>query len=111
MADIQLPNNFELRTEFVNITEGLSQDLTDIAHWHIEKRTDSYLKRYVDKEDAEAHFHLHVEKNSNNLYECKFNALLDGHKFYWNNDVPFKEPKDVVNHAFKHLKEHLSNHK
>ena len=34
---------------------------------------------------------------------------MDGEEYTRNNNVPFKEPFDVVNHAFKHLKEYLAN--
>jgi len=110
MADLILPNNFELRTEYVwNITDLLKEDLDKDALRHITNWQDSYLKKYIDKKDAEVHFHLRVEKVKGDRYECKFHCKLDGVPFDWANDQPFKSPHDVVNHAFKHLKEKLSH--
>ena len=108
MADLILPDHFELRTEYVWITENLEADLTQKAREHISNMRSSYLKKYIEKTDAEVHFHLRVEKVDNSRFEGKLNALLDGEKFYWDTDVPFKEPYDIVSHAFKHLKEHLA---
>lgn len=109
MSDVQLPNHFELRTEYVgDMTDNLKTDLDKIAHKHIDNMSSSYLKKYIEKSDAEVHFHVRMEKLSDGRYELKFNALLDWNKFYWDTDVPFKEPYDAMNHAFKHLKEHLA---
>ena len=104
MSDTILDWNFELRTEYVWITDWLKEDLEKISLDHVVKYQDSYLKRYVDT-SAEVHFHVRVEKNKQDKYICSFNVNVDGEKFHWDNDsVPFKEPYDVVNHAFKHFK-------
>lgn len=108
MSDKILWWNFRLKAEYVWLTDWLKEDLTNIAHQHIEKLQTSYLKKYLQS-DAEVTFHLRVEKNKQEKYECGFTVMIDGNKYHWSNDVPFKEPFDVVNHAFKHLKEHLAN--
>ena len=69
---------------------------------------DSYLKPFFSKEDAEMKLNIHLEKNKQDKYEGKFIFHLDGKEIIYSNDVPFKEPLDVVNHAFKRLKEGLS---
>ncbi len=100
----------ELVSQFVGeITEGLQTQLTKIANEHIEKFSDSYLKKIVEKDGAKGRVSMHILKNKQERYEGKFQFLLDDHDFYWDNDVPFKEPLDLVNHAFKHLKEHLAS--
>jgi len=108
MSDTILDWNFELRSEYVWLTDWLKEDLEKIALGHVEKMQTSYLKKYVNT-TAEVHFHLRVEKTKDERYECKFHVNYDGHEYHWHNDTPFKEPFDVVNHAFKHLKEHLAN--
>lgn len=104
-----LPNNFELKSEYVWLTDALKEDLEKMALKYITNREDSYLKKYVDKEDAEVRFHLRVEKVKGDRYECKFRVSLDWETFDWSNDQPFENPDDVVSHAFKHLKEHLAH--
>lgn len=105
-----MKNNFQLKAEYVWLTDALQTDLDAIAQWHIEKLKGNYLKKY-DWTDAEVFFHLRVEKTKKDKYECKFNVNINWEQFYWDTDVPFKEPFDVVNHAFKHLKEHLAKGK
>lgn len=111
MSDVILPSNFQLKSEYVGLTDWLKNDIDTIALQHIEKLQASYLKKYADKEDAKALFHMHIEKNKLEKYECTFNVNYDWNTFHWHNDVPFKEPFDVVNHAFKHLKEHIAHNK
>lgn len=70
----------------------------------------SYLKPFLVKEDAVNSLNIHFEKNKKDLYEGRFEFLLDGEreKIIYTNDKPFVEPLDVVNHAFKRLKEQLA---
>jgi len=105
-----MSQKIELVSQFVGeITEGLQTKLTKIAHDHIDKFSDSYLKKIVEKDGAKGRVSMHILKNKQDRYEGKFQFLLDDKDFYWDNDVPFKEPLDLVNHAFKHLKEHLAS--
>ncbi len=108
MSDIILPDNFQLKTEYVWVTDNLKVDLDKIAHENMSRLLWNYFKKYVNT-DAEVHMHLRIEKNKQEKYECKTTIVYDGNQFYRSNDIPFKEPFDVVNHAFKHLKEHLAN--
>ena len=48
-------------------------------------------------------------KNKQEKYTGTFDFVLDGTAYHRENDIPFKEPLDVVNHAFKHLKEFLAH--
>lgn len=110
MSGMNLPKHFHLRTEYVWLTDGLKRDLDILAYKHITNRQDSYLKKYIDKDDAEVDFHLRVEKVKGERYECSLHATLDGEHFDWSTgEKPFVHPDDVVNHAFKHVKEYLAH--
>jgi hypothetical protein len=104
-----LPENIKLITKYDNITPALEADLETITRNQLLKYTDSYLKPYLQKTDAEIKVTCTFTKNKQEKYEGRYIFNLDGKEFPWNNDVPFKEPLDVVNHAFKHLKEFLAN--
>lgn len=109
MSDIILPENFELKTEYVWLTEWLKEDLQKIALERIERLQVSYLKKYVDT-TAKVSFHLRVEKNKAEKFICSFNVIVDWERYHRDNDnIPFKEPYDIVSHAFKHFKEYLAN--
>ena len=71
--------------------------------------SDSYLKPYFKKDDAKITLQLTFKKNKQEKFEGKFIFNLDGNEVIYSNDVPFSEPLDVVNHAFKRLKETLAN--
>lgn len=92
-----------------DITEGLQEKLTQIAQDHIDKFSDSYFKKLLQNNDAQGRVTMHITKNKQERYEWKFHFTLDSLNYHWDNDVPFKEPLDLVNHAFKHLKEHLAD--
>ncbi len=94
---------------FVNVTEGLQESILNICNDHIAHMSESYLKPYISKEDAELTLKINFEKNVHNKYEGKFIFHLDTEEVIYANDVPFTEPLDVANHAFKRLKEHLAN--
>lgn len=98
----------DLSTQFVDMTDLLQEDIKKIAHEQIGKLTNSYFKSILQKPDAQIRLRLYMAKNKQGKFEGKFNAELDGDQFYRDTDVPFKEPFDVVSHAFKHLKEHLA---
>lgn len=104
-----LPENIKLITKYENITPALEADIETITQNHLLKFQDSYLKPYLQKTDAIVMVTCTFTKNKQDLYEGKYNFDLDGKSFHRDNDVPFKEPFDVVNHAFKHLKEYLAN--
>ena len=69
----------------------------------------SYLKPYFTKEDAKMSLQFTFEKNKQEKFTGKFVFNLDGKEVIYSNDVPFSEPLDVVNHAFKRLKEALAS--
>ncbi len=98
-----------LKTEFTNITPALQADLEKLAWEHLEKFRNSYFKSILKKTDAQIKVRFLLAKNKQDKYEGKFHADLDGNVFNWENDVPFKEPIDVLNHSFKHLKESLTD--
>lgn len=109
MADMILPNNFEIRAEYVwDITDNLKKDFDTMSVKHVQNMSSSYLKKYIDKTDAEVHFHIRIEKLSDGRFECKFHVNYDGNTFDRHTASPFKEPYDALNHGFKHFKEHLA---
>lgn len=102
-------NKFTINHRFMNITEWLQETILNICNEHITKMSDSYLKPYFDKTDANIGLQLTFEKNKQEKFEGKFIFNLDGTEVIYSNDVPFVEALDVVNHAFKRLKESLAN--
>ena len=94
---------------FTNLTEWLQTTILDICDDHFANMESSYLKPYIAKTDAKIKLHFSMEKNKKERYEGSFQFLIDGEEILYSNDVPFKEPLDVVNHAFKRLKEALAN--
>lgn len=94
--------------QFRNITTWLQESILNICNEHINNMSDSYLKSYLKKEDAVLSLHMTFEKNKQEKYEGRFLFNLDGEEVIYSNDVPFVEPLDVVNHAFKRLKEYLA---
>lgn len=109
MADMILPNNFEIRAEYVgDITDNLKRDFDNISAKHVDNMSTSYLKKYADKTDAEVLVHVRIEKLKDWRFECKFHAIYDGKTFDRHTATPFKEPYDAINHGYKHFKEHLA---
>lgn len=108
---LELPANIKLVAQYEDITSWLQDDLETIIKNHLLKYEDSYFKTYLKNPDAEILLYVSYTKNKQEKYEGKFKFVLDHEEFYRENNVPFKEPFDVVNHAFKHLKEYISSKK
>lgn len=104
-----LPENIILITKYDNITPHLEADLEELTRNQLLKFQDSYLKPYLTKTDAIVKVTATFKKNKQEKYEWTYLFKMDGEEYTRNNNVPFKEPFDVVNHAFKHLKEYLAN--
>lgn len=109
MTTLGLPDNIRLISKYENITPALQEDLEELTKNNLLKYEDSYLKPFLQKSDAVVTVTCSFTKNKQDKYEGKYKFNLDGKEYLRNNDVPFKEPFDVVNHAFKHLKEFLAN--
>lgn len=106
----ELPTQINLIAKYTNITPGLEVQLETIARNHLLKFQDSYLKPYLLKPDAQVLVTINFTKNKQEKYEGRFQFVLDGKEFFYrNNDIPFKEPLDIINHAFQHLKEYLAD--
>jgi hypothetical protein len=54
---------------FVNITEGLEGTILNICNEHIAKMSESYLKPFIDKENAKNELRIHFEKNKQDKFE------------------------------------------
>ena len=104
-----LPDALPLLSQYDNITPLLQEDVERTARNHLLKFQDSYFKTYLKKTDAKITTAMRFSKNKQEKYVGTFKFVLDGEEFFRSNEVPFKEPLDVVNHAFKHLKEYLAN--
>lgn len=98
--------------QFINITQGLQEDILKRVDSYFQNWSDTYLKRYFVKKDAEIKIVIHMEKNKQEKYEATFSFYLDSDTpILYHNENPFKEPIDLVNHAFLHLKEYLAENK
>ena len=94
-----------------DITAWLQEDMLTRTETNIQKFTDSYFKKILNKQDAEISITLHINKTKADKFEGKCHFVLDGETFDYHTDVPFSEPYDIISHAFKHVKEHLADHK
>lgn len=109
MALPLLPEKIKLISKYENITPALEADLETLTRNQLLKYQETYLKPFLTKNDAVVKLTSTFIKNKQEKFEGKYIFNLDGKEYQRNNDVPFKEPLDVVNHAFKHLKEYLAN--
>ncbi|MDP2669584.1 MAG: hypothetical protein Q8O99_00815 [bacterium] len=105
----ELPASINFISQYTDITSGLEQQIETIARNHLLKFQTSYLKPYLHKPDAQVIVTMYFSKNKQERYEGKFKFVFDSEEFYRTNDIPFKEPLDLVNHAFQHLKEYLAD--
>lgn len=101
--------NIKVNYNFNGITEALETDLRNLVQKNIDWKVDTYLNKVLSKEDSEVLINVRITKNKQDKYEWSFEFNLDWDKFVYHNDTPFKNVDDLVNHAFEHLKEQLSD--
>ena len=90
-----------------NLTPALIESIKSLVEYNFENKLDAYLNKVFQKDDAKVLVDISIEKNKKWEYNGSFNFFLDGQKFhYWRES--YKNPDDLVNHAFDHLKEYLS---
>jgi len=107
-----LLNRIKINYRFVDITDALSEDIKKLVEKNLSWKVDRYLKSILDnKEDAEIIIDISIKKNKQWKYEGSFRFDIDGKLIVYRNDIPFKNINDLVNHAFDHLKQFLSNKK
>lgn len=67
---------------------------------------DAYLRKYDDS-DAVVRIEMFVKKNHDNSFHGKLHANVDGEIILYEREE-FWELKDLIHHAFQHMKEQLA---
>lgn len=107
----QQNNNIKISYNLNWMTDWLEDDLKKLVQKNIDEHKDSYLNKILSKKDAEIMIDVRIQKNDQDKYIWSVEFMLDWKKSLYHTHVPFKFPYDVVNHAFKHLKEYISDAK
>lgn len=96
--------------QFTDVPADKQELVKEIVQKNLDVKMDSYLKKiYTNKDEAEVRIEYKITENKQKKYEWSFNFTYDGKIFLYTNKVAFKYIEDIVNHAFKHFKEFLSN--
>lgn len=69
-----------------------------------------FKKIFTNKPDAQVNVNIHIVKNKADRFEGNFSFVVDGeiirYERSWNDS--FKNPVDLVNHAFTHFKREVT---
>lgn len=68
---------------------------------------DAYLRKFDDKPDAEIRIEIMVKQNVDRSFHGKLHANLDNQIILFEREK-FWELKDLIHHAFQHMKEQLA---
>jgi transcription elongation factor GreA-like protein len=99
-----------IKERFVDLTPALQEDILKRVDNYVTNWSDTYFKPYFEKPSAEITIEFSMIKDKKDEFEATFKFYLDSNTpIVYTNDVPFKQPIDLVNHAFLHLKESLAN--
>ncbi len=96
--------------QFVDVSADKQKTVKYLVQQNLEGKMDSYFKKiHTNKDTAEIRIDYTIKQTKQGKYEGDFKFTYDGKIFPWSNgEGGFKIIEDVVNHAFKHFKEHLS---
>ncbi len=96
--------------QFTDVPADKQELVKQIVQKNLDVKMDSYLKKiYTNKDEAEVRIEYKITENKQKKYQWSFNFTYDGKSFLYTNKIAFKYIEDIVNHAFKHFKEFLSN--
>ena len=104
----------KIHYKLYNCNENLQESIPWYVEENITGKMDSYFAKVLGKKkDAEITIAIKLEKNKKWLFNGKFSFMLDGvpHFYHTRGWKPFKHVRDLINHAFDHLKLQLSSPK
>lgn len=69
-----------------------------------------FKKIFTNKPDAEVSLHVHVAKNKADRFDGEFGFMVDGETIRYERlgSESFRNPVDLVNHAFTHFKREVT---
>lgn len=101
---------------FKGVKDQVEESIKTYVMENITKKMDAYFKKILGHEDARIAIRITIEKHKgeDERYDGTFLFTLDG-KVYQpykrEGDRGFENVRDLVNHAFDHLKEQIANAK
>ena len=94
-----------------NVTEALDKTIRDLVEYNLDNKMDSYFKKIFKKEDSKIEINVNIKKvEKQEKYESSFKFNIDW-SIYMYTPRLFRDPKDLVAHAFDHLKIEMSDKK
>ncbi len=93
--------------KLTNITEVMEEEVKELVEKNLEgKMTSSFKKIVANHPDTDIKVDVILEKNEQTRYVGSITLSYAGKSENYNNkDKPFKILADLVNHAFKNIKE------
>ena len=89
----------------------MKQTVIDTVQKNLKNKMDAYFQRIIGKKtDATIRIDVAIDRNKQSHYDGKFHFLLDGVLYYYHTSAsnPFKNVRDLINHAFDHCKIQLA---
>ena len=103
---------------FDDISEQLQESIKKYVNLNLYVNPDvdqpllkPYFKKiFINKPEAEISTHVHVAKNKADRFEWMFTFVVDGQPVRYERvgSESFKNPVDLVNHAFNHFKREIT---
>lgn len=99
--------NIKIKYKLLDVTPALEEDIKSLVQDNINGKMDNYFKKVFKKDDAEILIDISIKKNKKEKYDWDFRFHLDNKDYNYSRE--YINPLDLVNHAFDHLKEELSD--
>lgn len=97
----------KIKYKFEDVSEVLQEDIKQLVQDNINWKMDNYFKKIYKKVDAVILIEITIEKNKKEKYEWNFKFHLDNKDYNYTRE--YVSPIDLVNSAFDHVKEQLSD--
>lgn len=93
----------------IKVNAPEAKEVTErLVKQNLEVKLDNYLKKFINKEEAEGSIEVKIEKNKKENFDWIVHANLDWKIFRYTRD-DYKNLDDLINHLFDHFKEELSS--
>lgn len=101
--------NIDIHYYFKQVEEQVETSIKSYVEENIEKKMDAYFKKVLHHEDAVIDIDVKIERHEDGRYSWTFLFTLDGKQYTPYKREMFESVRDLVNHAFDHLKEQIAS--
>lgn len=116
----KMHKNIDVKYYFKEVNDLVEESIKQYVEDNVNTKMDAYFKKILSRDDARISMQINIAKHgkgqhkTDDRYDGTFLFTVDGKDYppyKRDGDRAFENVRDLVNHAFDHLKEQLASEK